>query len=357
VTDRVVHVVLPDGVRDPARPSGGNRYDVRLCDGLRARGWTVHEHEVTGSWPHPDDTDLATLATVRDRLPDGALVLVDGLVGSAAAEVLVPATDRLVLVVLVHLPRAAVDPAVTDAEGRVLRAARAVVATSDWSRDRLRAWYGVPATVARPGVDPAPVTVPSVAGNRLLCVAPVTRAKGFDVLVDALGEVADLDWTCTVVGRLDVEPDTVADVTRRADAAGIAGRLLLTGPAAGSVASSYGSADLVLLPSRLETYGMVVTEALAHGIPVVGSDVGGLPEALGRTRLGLPGALVPAGDAAALAEQLRGWLTDPSRRDGWRATAALRRGALADWSATAAVVAGVLDAATEPSLVLDRPPG
>jgi glycosyltransferase involved in cell wall biosynthesis len=356
VTARVVHVVVPDGIRDPARPSGGNRYDDRLCAGLRALGRSVHEHEVGGSWPHPDGVDRATLAALLDALPDGAVVLVDGLVGSAAADLLVPAADRLALVVLVHLPLAATDPAAAAAEGRVLRAARAVVATSGWTRDRLVEWYDVHPVVARPGVDPAPVAVASAGGGRLLCVAPVSRAKGADVLVEALAAVADLDWTCTLAGRLDLEPDTVAEVTRRATATGLADRLVLAGPRPpAALAAAYDAADLVLLPSRLESYGMVVTEALAHGLPVVGSDVGGLPEALGDTRLGRPGALVPPGEPAALADALRGWLTDAERRRRWRAAATLRRDALPEWSGAAAVVGAVLD--TEPAAALDRPPG
>ena len=68
-----------------------------------------------------------------------------------------------------------------------------------------------------------------------------------------------------------------------------------------------------MLPSRAETYGMVVTEALARGIPVLASDAGGLPETLGRDPDGrVPGLLVPPGDAAALAAALRGWLDDPA---------------------------------------------
>ena len=105
----------------------------------------------------------------------------------------------------------------------------------------------------------------------------------------------------------------------------------------------YAAADLVVAPSRTETYGMVVTEALARGIPVVGAEVGGLPEALGRTADGrLPGILVPPGDPAPLADALRRWLTDAGLRDDLRRAARERRTTLPGWDVTAERLSGVL---------------
>ena len=92
-----VHVIVPEGIDDPARPSGGNTYDRRVCDGLAALGWTVHEH-ARGRGRR------AALARAVRRIPDGAVVLLDGLIASPAPEVLVPQARRLRQVVLVHMP-------------------------------------------------------------------------------------------------------------------------------------------------------------------------------------------------------------------------------------------------------------
>ena len=88
---RRVHVVVPDGIDDPARPSGGNAYDRRVCDGLAAAGWTVHVHAVPGVVAAARRGGATPRSPrVVARIPDGAVVLVDGLVASTAPEVLVP---------------------------------------------------------------------------------------------------------------------------------------------------------------------------------------------------------------------------------------------------------------------------
>ncbi|HWB36505.1 MAG TPA: glycosyltransferase family 4 protein, partial [Rugosimonospora sp.] len=337
------HLVVPDGVDDPARPSGGNVYDRRLCSGLRELGWRVDEHPVAGPWPEPDGAARTGLARVLAGLPDGAPVLVDGLVASPAPDVLVPHAQRLRLAVLVHMPLE--DPA--GRERDVLRAARAVVTTSEWTRRRLLSRYALaPGEVhaAPPGVDPAEPAAGSAGGGRLLCVGAVSPHKGHDVLLAALARNAHLDWRLTCAGTLDRDPGFVARLRERAHADGIADRVSFTGPLAGvELAYAYADADLLVLASRAETYGMVVTEALARAVPVVATAVGGLPDTLGRvsdrTR---PGMLVRRADPAGLGRALCAWLTDPDLRKRLRTAASERRGTLSGWELTVERAAEVL---------------
>jgi glycosyltransferase involved in cell wall biosynthesis len=353
-----VHVVVPDSVDDPARPSGGNTYDRRVCSALVRRGWSVMGWPVAGAWPAAGAAARDGVAAVLAGLPDRALVVLDGLVACSIPEVLLPEARRLRLVVLVHLPlgvgapepragSASRDP--RSAEGAVLSAARAVVVTSAWTRGWLRHAYGLTTdvVVAPPGVDPAPLSVASDSGGRLLCVGAVTPTKGQDVLVDALARLGDLDWSATCVGSTAVDPSFGRRVRRRADATGLGARVSVVGPRTGdSLAEAYASADLLVAPSRTETYGMVVTEALARAVPVAGSEVGGLPEALGRTGDGsASGLLVPPGDAGTLAAALRRWLTDPELRAMLRGVARRRRAELPGWSSTAATLGTVLSEA------------
>ena len=331
--------VQPPGIEDPGRPSGGNTYDLRAARELAALGRGV-EPILAG----PED-----LGAALAQVPDGEVVLLDGLVASAAPEVLEHAAGRLRLAVLVHLPAAdetglAADTAAA-AERRALHAASIVVATSAATARRLVEQHDLDPRwvhVAPPGVDPAPPTEPEATGSRLVCVAAVTPRKGHDVLVNALRRLRDLDWTCVCAGSLDVAPTHAHAVRASAAAAGLGERLTFAGPLAGPALDAlYAAADLLVLPSLAEPYGMVVTEALARGVPVVASAVDGVPQALGGQGAGL---LVPPQDAAELAAALRRWLTEPELRGRLRRGALDRRQALAPWSSTARALAAALDA-------------
>jgi len=347
-----VHVVVPEGVDDPARPSGGNGYDRHVCRGLASLGWLVHEHAVPGSWPRPDPPSSAALASVLHPIPDGAVVLLDGLVASPIPEALVPHAGRLRLVVLVHMPlghRPADGAAevIRNREQAVLSVAAAVVTTSEWSRNRLLGLYQLCSDgvhVAEPGVEAAELAAGTEGGGALLCVAAVIPEKGHDVLLDALQTVSDLSWQCVCVGRLDRDPPFVESVRRRSVETGLDDRVHFLGPRAGAeLDRRYASADLMVLASRAETYGMVITEALARGLPVVAAEVGGVREALGCGPDGArPGLLVPSDDPAALGAALRAWLGDAELRRRLRRVGRARRESLPSWSTTAASLARVL---------------
>jgi glycosyltransferase involved in cell wall biosynthesis len=239
-----------------------------------------------------------------------------------------------------------------DAESRVreravLAAAAAVITTSAWTRGRLLELYPLSASevhVAEPGVDWAPLASGTAAGRSLLCVAAVTFDKGYDVLLDALATLRELSWRCLCVGSLDRDPGFVGELVRGMPAHGLDDRVELAGTQTRTeLERSYAAADLVVLASRAETYGMVITEALARGLPVVATDVGGVPEALGHGTEGVrPGLLVPPEDPAALAAALRAWITDAELRRRLRAAARQRRDSLPGWRSTAAVIASVL---------------
>ncbi|MEJ8281919.1 glycosyltransferase family 4 protein [Pseudonocardia spirodelae] len=337
-----MHLVLPAGSGDPRSPSGGDHYDRRVRDALDR---TVVETPVAGAWPDPDGADRDRFDAALARVPAGAPVLLDGLVACAAPDVLARHAGRLHLVVLVHLPLGdelgpgpglAADR--TARERAALHHAATVVTTSVWTARRVVAVHGLPAYrvhVARPGADPAAVTTPVPAGTRLLAVGALTPTKGHDLLVDALAAVADLGWTLHLTGPADRDPGHAALVRARVGRHGLGDRVTLTGPLTGpDLDAAYAAADLLVLPSRAETYGMVATEALARAVPVLAHDVGGVAEAVDGGGL----LVAPGGLAAAL----RAWLTDPALRADLRAAARARRARLDGWTVTARTLAAVL---------------
>ncbi len=346
-----VHVVVPEGFDDPGRPSGGNIYDRRVCAGLAEAGWEVLIATVAATWPVPDPGARADLARVISAIPDGDTVLIDGLIASPTAAQLLPHTGRLRLTVLLHMPLATAldtrhDAGAVRSERVVLRAATGVIVTSEWTRGQVLARYAIPACrvhVARPGVDRVAAPARPVRGD-LICVGTLGRHKGQDLLVEALAGLADRDWHCVLAGSLDRDPDFVEQMRTRITRLGYGHRVRLSGIVTGAALShAYTTADLLVAPSRSETYGMTVTEALAHGLPVIAADVGGLPEALGFTADGArPGQLIPPGDPAALAAALGGWLGDDRHRDRLRAAARQRRSTLHGWEQTTQEIANAL---------------
>jgi glycosyltransferase involved in cell wall biosynthesis len=308
---------------------------------------------VATAWPVPGSGARADLARIVSAIPDGETVLIDGLIAAPAAVQLLPHTGRIRMTVLLHMPLATAldtrhDASVEHSERVVLRAAAGVVVTSEWTRRQVLTRYAIPAWrvhVARPGADRVAVPARPVRGH-LICVGVLARHKGQDLLVEALADLADRDWHCVLAGSLDRDPGFVEQLQTRITRLGYGHRIRLSGVLTGSALShAYTTADLLVAPSRSETYGMTVTEALAHGLPVIAAAVGGLPEALGSTADGTrPGQLIPPGDPVALAVALGDWLGDERHRDRLRTAARQRRSTLRGWEQTTQEIANALTA-------------
>lgn len=332
---------------DIASPTGGYGYDRRLLREWREAGVGARHLALPGSFPFPTATDLATAERcLAETAPDDVL-LIDGLAYGAFPETLATRFAQRI-VALVHHPLAletGLDPdaaaALRRSERLALDRARAVVASSPTTRDALVADYAVPPekiTVAVPGTDPAPRAAQArdEALLHLLAVGSIIPRKGYDVLVAALAALADRRWTLTIAGSPDFAPDTVEALHRQIGRAGLADRILLVGAVdSGKLADLYDKTDLFVMPSLYEGYGMVLTEALARGLPIVctlsGAGADALPDAAALK--------IPPGDAAALAKALARLIDAPAERlrraeAAWAAASMLPR-----WRDTARIVA------------------
>ena len=140
-------------------------------------------------------------------------------------------------------------------------------------------------------------------------MANLVPRKGHELLIEALARIRDLDWSLSCVGSLECDPATVRAVRRRIRTFGLGRRITLAGECPPqSIARAYRAADAFVLPSFHEGYGMVYAEAMVHGLPVIATTAGAIPE----TVLPQAGLLVPPGDPAALARALRRVITEPT---------------------------------------------
>jgi glycosyltransferase involved in cell wall biosynthesis len=336
---------------DLATPTGGYAYDRRMIAELGHLGWQADLLNLGEGFPWPDDR---TRATARSRLlstPAGRGVVVDGLALGALPETASELAGRNPLLALVHHPLALEwglsgeqADALRRSERAALAAAQAVVVTSAATARLVASDYGVPAeriAVARPGSDRAPLTQGSRDGVvRLLSVGAVVPRKGFDVLIAALATVNDLTWRLTIAGDLTRDRNTAAQLD--ADIAGHALGDRIT--ALGAVSQQrlealYAEADVFVLASRFEGYGMAYAEALARGLPIIGTNAGAIPDTVPSDA----GLLVDPGDGRALAQALRHIIGDADLRRRLASAARAAAPRLPTWLHSAEIFARALE--------------
>jgi glycosyltransferase involved in cell wall biosynthesis len=331
-------------------PTGGYTYDRRIVLALREAGWAVEVRRLDGAWPYPSASELDAVSACIGSLADDTLVVADGLAFGVLAEVVAPHAARLRWVALVHHPlhleTGSCDTAreqLLQSETRALRHARRVLVTSQHTAVDVAA-MGVPPeriAVVEPGTDAVaiPAASPRAGPLRLLCVATLTARKGHGLLLQALAGLMHLDWELHSVGSATRDPVTAAGL--QALAAPLGDRVFWHGEVdASALHAHYAAADVFVLASLHEGYGMVITEALAHGLPVVASDAG----ALAQTLPAQAGLQVPAGEVAPLQAALSHVLSDAALRARLGAGARAAAGQLPSWAVQAARFATALEA-------------
>ena len=330
-------------------PTGGYGYDRRLLAEWRASGVAARHLALPGSFPAPTPEDLAETGRLILSQPYDSALLIDGLAYGAFPESIAAGLAGRV-VALVHHPlayetglSAERTAALRASETAALRYASAVIATSPATKRLLIRDYAVPEsriTVAEPGVDAAERAAgsPSGAPLSLLAVGSVVPRKGYDVLVAALAGLVDLDWRLTIVGATDRAPQTAEALCRQIVEAGLGDRIALAGAVDdAALARAYAAADLFVMPSLFEGYGMVLTEALARGLPIICTTGGAAAE----TAPDDAAIKVTPGEVAELSAALRLAIDDGARRAhmadaAWAAASGLPR-----WTETAAIVARI----------------
>jgi len=354
---RSIDFVVPGDIQTP---TGGYIYDREILAGLTERGWRVAVHALDASFPSPTPAALRAARATFAAIGDGRLVVIDGLALPGLDRLLADESKRLALVALVHHPVAletGLDPIQAERYGALERSAlgyaRRVVTTSQWTARTLAA-DGVPVAslrVVEPGVDrrktrgssdAKSTVVPGAPQDllELLCVGTLTPRKGHAVLLDALNEIRDRHWHLTCAGSLLRDAPTVAAIQHRIDRLSLRKRVSLLGDLdREALERQYARADVFVLPSYLEGYGMALAEAVAFGLPVISTTAGAIPETVPATA----SILVAPGDSRALAKALACVIDDAGRRADLAANARAARASLPTWAAAATKFAAALD--------------
>jgi glycosyltransferase involved in cell wall biosynthesis len=337
---------------DLATPTGGYAYDRRIIAELAQLGWSVEVADIGNDFPRPSARTLDATRTRLISVPKGIPIVIDGLAFGAIPELAADLHPDHPLIALVHHPLAR-ESGISAAEAnRFLLRERAalaysdnVIVTSPATARLLSADYGVDSadiTVAVPGNElRAPAPGSSDGTLALLAVGSVVPRKGYDLLVGALAGLRDLSWRLTIAGDRTRDPATAreldADIRRR----GLGDRIEVVGAVEDRrLDELYGGADIFVLPSRFEGYGMAFSEAIAHGLPVIGTTAGAIPE----TVPSQAGVLVPPDDIDALARALRRLIEQPGERRRFAAGARAAAGLLPTWRQSAELFARAIEA-------------
>ena len=334
-------------------PTGGYAYDKRMIAELRALGWRPEYLNLGDGFPYPSALVLAAARAKLAAVPKGRPIVIDGLAFGVLPDAAASLSQAHPLIAMVHHPLAlesGTPPekavALRASERAALSHVRAVVANSPATARALVADYGVPAeriTVAPPGTDRGPLTERRHSGPvALLTVGAVVPRKGYDVLMEALSGLIDLPWRLTIVGDCGRDLPTVARLKADIAQHRLTPRVTIEDSVASArLAELYGASDLFVLASRYEGFGMAYAEALAHGLPVIGTTAGAIPETVPADA----GVLVPPGDAGALAAALRRLIENSAERGQLAAGARVAAARLPTWRGSAELFSRAIEGA------------
>lgn len=345
---------------DPDQRTGGYLYDAHIVAALRAQGWAIDVIGLEGVFPDADATASQALECALAAQLDGATVVIDGLAMGALPDVVIRHVDRLAITALVHHPlgdELGLDTAeqqrLHQSELRALAAVPRIIVTSQFTARRLSTLadaYAIPlkasTTVVEPGVEQAPVSPAGEPGEplRLLCVATLTPRKGQDVLIEALAGLKASGWRCDCYGGAR-DAEFTLRLQYLVEFHDLEAQVTLHGECGSdTLEAAYQHAHALVLPSWYEGYGMVVTEALAHGLPVITTTGGALRDTLPAGA----GLSVEPGDVETLQNTIERFCDDAELRASLRQGAIETRQALKDWPAAAEGFASALASTTMP---------
>ena len=289
----------------PGRPdqrTGGYLYNARIAAELRALGVLVEVVSLEADWPLGGVSQSDKLAPI----PDGATVVADGLLWPGLlADERAALLERTTVWVVVHSlmdKEGGADLAAVEASA--LAEAHGCFATSQRTASIVAQRLGrdsVPVIV--PGTHPAQRR-PRPGANRLLAVGHLIPRKGYLGLLDALASIREPAWTLDIVGSLERDPahaSAVQDAVRRR---GLGDRIRFLGELGqDALERAYADSDLLVHAAHFEAFGMVLTEALRRGVPVISTPAGALD--------GLSSAAVRVVDSDDLGPAIDDWVGHP----------------------------------------------
>lgn len=314
-----IRFILPGDINTP---TGGYRYDRAIVNEWRLKGHRVDLVSLPGSYPFPDTENKREALAIIAKAQPADVSIIDGLCGGAHPDLAKHICQAMPVVALIHHPLAlenglndnqAASLEALEREG--LRHTKAVVTTSPATSKTVHRFFDYPSDrihTVLPGVERGePVCFHTRQPLKILSVGSITKRKGHDLLLRALGQLKTLSWRLDIVGPQDFDPDFFQALQQITLEEEIAERVHFHGAVdEETLEGFYQSADIFALASRYEGYGMAYAEAIVRGLPVIATTAGAIPDTVPQ----VCGLLVPPDDVDALTEALDRILSDDTLR-------------------------------------------
>jgi glycosyltransferase involved in cell wall biosynthesis len=299
--------------------TGGYLYNMHMINGLRGKGHLVNVFGTDWQWKDSDSLEYICRHHLK-KLPHGSCVIVDSLILASLHHIVQEFGDRLKFLGLIHLPASynvlsGVHGKLADEELTAINDMRQVIVTGQFTFDLLCNVGLNPARIClvEPGTDHFPrkkryKPVPS----ELLCIANYSALKAQDVLIRALCRLTAWNWSLHLYGDTNRDKKYTEALRSLIRQLKMEHRIIVHGIVERhEISTVFLNADLFLMPSLFESYGMAITESLAHGIPVVTTSAGNIPYTL---PAGM-GLLTEPGNEEQLADTIRSIFYDPVKYD------------------------------------------
>lgn len=331
---------------DKDRRTGGFIYEARVLHELNALGCETAHLVLPDSFPAPTQADMDVTLNALRAVPREQPIILDGLVFGAIDPEGLAQVQAPVIAMIHHplgletgLPSARAQALLRNEAAALRHVAHVIVPSPETKRVLCADFGALPEriTVAPPGFDrpklhPQPENPPLI-----LSVGLLAPRKGHDVLLSALAMIHDLPWRAEIVGKTH-DGGYAAALRKQCGDLHLTPRVTFCGElGAKALDAKFNAASVFALATRYEGYGMVLSEAMLYGLPVVTCAVGAVPATVGDAAL-----LVPADTPPAFAAELRHLLTDPAHAKSASERSGQRARGLPDWKDTARVFIKVI---------------
>ncbi len=303
-------------------PTGGYRYDREIINTWKETGIDVELVSLDGSYPFPSDKQKKIAIEEITSFPKADIAVVDGLLGGASPEFLQELSNSMPVVSLLHHPLC-LENGLEDKQANTLETSErqglefvsSVITTSETTTKTVADLFGFKSAnihTVLPGVNRTKICQGSKNETlNLLCIGSVIHRKGHSVLLKALAKLTHLNWHLDCYGSTSFDEPLFSKLKTMITENGLSGKVIFHGAVDDQqIEDAYAKADLFVLPSQYEGYGMVYAEAIVRGLPIIGTTAGAIPKTVPKGC----GILVEPENEEMLKQALEKLITDQALR-------------------------------------------